>query len=89
MGERRILRLLSGGVSTEDTMGITKLLADYLVETRFTPLAENETKVEFWHYYSTKSLKTKLFNIIVKNKIARESQSTLDAIKETIEKHTQ
>ena len=72
----------------EDTMGITKMLPDYLVETRLTPLAENETQIEFSHYYSTKSLKTKLFNVIAKNKIARESQSTLDAIKRTIEKHT-
>jgi hypothetical protein len=71
----------------EDTMGITTMLPDYLVESRLTPLAENETKVEFRHYYSTKSLKAKLLNIIVKNKIARESQSTLDAIKRAIEKN--
>ena len=72
----------------EDTMGITNLLPDYVVETRFTPLAEHETKIEFRHHYSTKSLKSKLLNIIVKRKIARESQSTLDAIKRTIEKNT-
>jgi hypothetical protein len=72
----------------EDTMGITKMLPDYLVEARLTPLAENETKVEFRHFYSTKSLKTKLFNVIAKRKIARESQSTLEAIKRTIEKNT-
>ena len=42
----------------EDTMGITKMLPDYLVEARLTPLAEYETRVEFRHYYSTKSLKT-------------------------------
>ncbi len=71
----------------EDTMGITTMLPDYLVEARLTPLAENETKVEFRHYYSTKSLKAKLLNIIVKKKIARESQSTLDAIKRAIEKN--
>ena len=73
----------------EDTMGITNMLPDYIVETRLTSLAENETKVEFRHHYSTKSLKTKLLNIIVKRKIARESQSTLDAIKRTIEKNTE
>ncbi len=43
----------------EDTMGITNMLPDYLVETRFTPLDEHETKVEFRHYYSTKSVKTR------------------------------
>ena len=71
---------------SEDTMGITNMLSDYIVESILTSLAENETKVEFRHYYSTRSLKTKLLNIIVKRKIARESQSTLDAIKRTIEK---
>jgi len=60
----------------EDTMGITNMLPDYLVEPILTPLAEHETKVEFRHYYSTKSLKTKLFNAIAKKNIARDSQST-------------
>jgi hypothetical protein len=73
----------------EDTMGITKMLPDYLVEARLTPLAEHETKVEFSHYYSTKSLKAKLFNVIAKRKIARDSQNTLDAIKSTLEKNTE
>jgi hypothetical protein len=68
-------------------MGITKLLPDYLVEARLTPLAENETKIEFSHYYSTKSLKTKFFNVIAKRKIARDSQNTLEAMKRTIEKN--
>jgi hypothetical protein len=72
----------------EDTMGITNMLPDYIVETRLTPLAENETKIEFRHYYSTKSLKAKFFNVIAKKKIARDSQSTLDAMKRTIEKNT-
>lgn len=70
----------------EDTMGITKMLLDYLVEARLTPLAENETKVEFRHFYSTKSLKAKLFNIIAKRKIAQESRNTLESMKRTIEK---
>jgi Polyketide cyclase / dehydrase and lipid transport len=70
----------------EDTMGITKMLPDYIVEARLTPLASNETKVEFSHYYSTKSLKSKLFNILAKKNIARDSQNTLNAMKRTIEK---
>jgi hypothetical protein len=69
----------------EDIMGITKLLPDYVVEARLTPLAERETKVEFRHYYSTKSLKTKLFNVIAKRKIARDSQNTLEAMRRMIE----
>jgi hypothetical protein len=70
----------------EDTMGITNMLPDYLVEARLTPLAEHETKVEFRHYYATKSLKTKCFNVVAKRKIARDAQNTLDAMKRTIEK---
>ncbi len=73
----------------EDTMGITKMLPDYLVEARLMPLAENETKLEFNHYYSTRSLKTKLFNLIAKRMIARDAQNTLDAMKRTIETNTQ
>jgi Polyketide cyclase / dehydrase and lipid transport len=72
----------------EDTMGITKMLPGYLVEARLTPLAERETKVEFRHYYATKSLRAKLFNVIAKRKIARDAQNTLDAMKSTIEKNT-
>ncbi len=71
----------------EDTMGITKMLPDYLVEARLTPLAEHETKIEFSHFYSTKSLKAKFFNVIAKRKIARDSQNTLEAMKRTIEKN--
>lgn len=73
----------------EDTMGITKLLPDYLVEARLTPVASRETKVEFRHYYSTRSLKTKLFNLIAKRKIARDAQYTLEAMKRTIEKNAE
>ena len=71
----------------EDTMGITSMLPDYLVEARLTPVASNKTKVEFCHYYSTKSLKTKCFNVIVKRKIAKDAQNSLEAMKRTIEQH--
>jgi len=72
----------------EDTMGITRMLPDYLVEARLTPVASHETKVEFRHYYATRSLKAKLFTVIAKRKIARDAQNTLDAMKSAIEKHT-
>lgn len=70
----------------EDTMGMTKMLPDYLVEARLAPMASQETKIAFSHYYSTKSLKAKLFTLIAKRKIARDAQNTLDAMKRTIEK---
>ena len=71
----------------EDTMGITNMLPDYLVEARLTHVASNETQVAFSHYYSTASLKAKVFNVIAKRKIARDSQNTLNAIKRMIEKN--
>ena len=70
----------------EDTMGLSKLFPDYIVETLFTSIGEESTKMEFRHYYSTKSLKAKLVNLIAKRKIAKESQETLRAIKNEIEK---
>ena len=70
-----------------DTMGIANMLPDYVVEARLTPVASNETKVEFRHYYSTRSLKTTYFNVIVKRKIARDAQNTLETMKRTIEQH--
>lgn len=69
----------------EDTMGLSKLLNDYVVETLFTKLDERTTKMEFYHYYSAKTLKIKLLNLIARRKIARESQDTLNAIKKAIE----
>jgi hypothetical protein len=71
----------------EDARGIANMLPDYLVEARLTPVASYETKMEFSNYYSTKSLKTKVFNVIARRKIARDAQNTLEAMKSTIEQH--
>lgn len=69
----------------EDTFGISKILGDYMVETTFHKLADASTKLEIRHYYSTTSVKAKLLNLIVKAKIARESQAMLNAAKAAIE----
>ena len=69
----------------EDTMGIAKLLPDYVVETVFTKVDSDATKVEFHHFYSTRTLKLKLLNLFVRPKIAKESQDTLNSIKRAIE----
>ncbi len=69
----------------EDTMGIAKLLPDYVVETLFTKIDEHRTKMEFRHFYATRTWKSKLVNLIARWKIARESQDTLNAIKKAIE----
>ncbi len=69
----------------EDTMGIARLLPDYVVKTVFTKVDSDATKVEFHHFYSTRTLKQKLLNLVVRPKIARESQDTLNSIKRAIE----
>jgi hypothetical protein len=69
----------------EDTMGLSKILPDYIVETKFTPTAADATRMEFRHYYSTGSLKAKLVNLVARGRIARESSATLQAIKRAIE----
>ena len=72
-------------VLPEDTYGISKILRDYRVETTFQTLGHQSTKVEISHYYSTTTLKAKLFNLIAKGKIARDTQATLNAAKATME----
>ena len=68
-----------------DTFGITKILSDYTVETRFQRLGDASTKVEICQYYSTTSLKAKLLNLIAKGRIARETHATLNGAKAAIE----
>ena len=72
-------------VLPEDSFGISKILNDYRVETSFRSLGDRATKVEISHYYSTKTLKAKLLNLIAKRKIAKETQATLNAVKAVIE----
>jgi len=72
-------------VMAEDTFGIARILKDYRVETRLQRLGDTLTQVEISHYYSTNSLKAKLLNLIARGKIARETQATLNAMKNAIE----
>ena len=72
-------------VLPEDTLGISKILTDYTVETVFQKVGHRSTKVEICHYYSTTTLKAKLLNLIAKWKIARETQATFNAAKGAIE----
>jgi hypothetical protein len=55
------------------------------VETTFQKLGDSSTKVEISHYYSTKTLRAMLLNLIARGKIARGTQATLKASKAAIE----
>ena len=72
-------------VLPEDTLGISQILSDYTVETKFQKLGDATTRMEISHYYSTSTLKAKLLNLIAKGRIARDTSATLNAIKKAIE----
>jgi hypothetical protein len=72
-------------VFPSDTMGLTKLLPDYVVESTLKKIDNNKTKVEISHFYSSSKLRVWLLNFIIKSKIARETTDTLNAMKSKIE----
>jgi Polyketide cyclase / dehydrase and lipid transport len=72
-------------VLPEDTFGISKILSDYMVETTFHCMSDSSTRVEISHYYSTRTFKAKLLNLIARWKIGRETQDMLNAVKRVIE----
>jgi polyketide cyclase/dehydrase/lipid transport protein len=72
-------------VLPEDTFGISKILPDYVVETTVHRIGQSSTKMEISHYYSTRTLKAKLLNLVARRKIACDAQATLNGIKAAIE----
>lgn len=68
-----------------DTMGLTKLLPDYVVETTFKKNDDHTSKVEISHFYSSSKLKVWLLNFIIKRKIARQTRDMLNTSKTKIE----
>jgi len=72
-------------VLPEDTFGISKILPDYVVETTVHRIGQSSTKMEISHYYSTRTLKAKLLNLVARRKIAHDAQATLNGIKAATE----
>ena len=72
-------------VFLSDTMGLTKLLPDYVVESTVKKIDDHTTKVEISHFYSSSKWKVWLLNFIIKRKVARETTDTLNAMKKSIE----
>ena len=68
-----------------DTMGFSKLLPDYAVESTLKKIDDNRTKVEISHFYSSSKLKVRLLNFFIKPKIARDTTDTLLGMKNKIE----
>ncbi len=72
-------------VLPQDTMGLTKLLPDYVVETCFLKVGEQATRVEISHFYSSSKLTVRLLNFIIKRQVARETEDMLNAARRCIE----
>jgi Polyketide cyclase / dehydrase and lipid transport len=68
-----------------DTMGLTKLLPDYLVETTLKKIDNQTTQVDISHFYSSSKWKVRVFNIFIKWKVGKETQETLKSMKKAIE----
>jgi uncharacterized protein YndB with AHSA1/START domain len=76
-------------VFPQDTMGLTKLLPDYVVESTLSKVGDHATKVEMAHFYSSSKWTVWLLNFYIKRKLARETQDTLDAMKKWIESNSE
>jgi hypothetical protein len=72
-------------VFVSDTMGLTRLLPDYVVETTFKKIDDRKTQTEISHFYSGSNWKVRLLNFIIKRKIARETMDMLKGAKKSIE----
>ena len=72
-------------VFISDTMGLTKLLPDYVVETTLEKIDDQTTHLEISHFYSSSKLKVWLLNIFIKKKVAKETQDMLNELKKAIE----
>lgn len=73
-------------VFLSDTMGLTKLLPDYLVETTLQKKDEQVTILEISHFYSCVKWNVRLLNFFIKRKISKDTQAMLNAMKKIIEK---
>jgi len=72
-------------VFPSDTMGLTNLLPDYMVESNVSKIDPDATRIEIAHYYSSSKWKVKLLNFYIKIKVARETREMLNAMKNVIE----
>jgi hypothetical protein len=70
----------------EDSWGISKLFANYLVDTVVTAIDTHKTRVTIRQHYATRSMKAKFANLLARRKIASQTADTLRAIKRGIER---
>ena len=68
-----------------DTMGLTKLLPGYIVETTLKQIDTHRTQVNISHFYSSSKWKVRLLNIFIKWKVGKETREMLESMKKAIE----
>lgn len=69
-----------------DSWGLSKIFENYLVDTVFTKLSNDSTKIEILQFYETKTLKAKIINLFARGKITKQTLDTLNGLKNMIEK---
>jgi len=69
-----------------DTLGIGTLLRDYTVETSLRALDARTTQVAMSHFYATPTWRSRLFDWIARDTIARNTLTTLRTLKARIER---
>ena len=72
-------------VFTHDTMGLTKLLPDYIVESEIKEINDKTSLIEISHFYSSSKPLVWLLNLVIKIKVSRETKEMLLAMKNKIE----
>lgn len=72
-------------VLPQDTMGLTKLLPDYIVETELIAIDDISTRIEISHFYSISNPLVFLINIFIKLKISKQTNEMLKSMKKIIE----
>lgn len=68
-----------------DSWGLSNMFGNYLVDTVFTKVDDNNTKMEILQFYETNTLKAKIISFFARGKIKKQTLDTLKGIKEKIE----
>jgi uncharacterized protein YndB with AHSA1/START domain len=70
---------------SEDSWGLSKRFESYTVDTVLKPLSPTRTRVTIEQHYAPRKLSAKLFNLVARRIVARQTADTLAAIKRAIE----
>lgn len=71
----------------EDTWGLSRMLADFTVETSLHPVADGQTLVRVEAYYRPLGLRTKIANaLFLRRVMARRAHKVLEGIKRLVER---